>query len=195
MPNSPMLAGWQQRWNRSLLRFLGRRVRSAVDIEDLAQETYLRLLRARDLGEVRNPQAYLLRVASHVLVEWRGHELRPESLVELDDDLLGGVGVPQRGVNVAASLAWTRRQLMFEHRPLSEVAEEFNRYNRDRIDIDSAELKRQEVTGVFEANDPASFLAFLSSIPGVEIREGANGTHIVSLRSPMRLPDTRRAPQ
>jgi len=102
-----------------------------------------------------------------------------------------GVGVPQRGVDVAASLAWTRRQLMFEHRPLSEVAEEFNRYNRDRIDIDSAELKRQEVTGVFEAKDPASFVAFLSSIPGVEIREGANGTHIVSLRSPMGLPDTR----
>jgi RNA polymerase sigma-70 factor (ECF subfamily) len=83
-----MLAGWQQRWNRSLLRFLGQRVRSTVDIEDLAQETYLRLLRARDLGEVRNPQAYLMRVASHVLVEWRGHELRPESLVEIGEDLL-----------------------------------------------------------------------------------------------------------
>jgi RNA polymerase sigma factor (sigma-70 family) len=88
MSNGPMLAGWQQRWNRSLLRFLGRRVRSTVDIEDLAQETYLRLLRARDLGEVRNPQAYLLRVASHVLVEWRDHEPRPESLVTMDDDLL-----------------------------------------------------------------------------------------------------------
>jgi len=88
MPNSPMLAGWQQRWNQSLLRFLGRRVRSPVDIEDLAQETYLRLLRARDLGEVRNPQAYLLRVASHVLVEWRDQAPRPESLVEMDDDLL-----------------------------------------------------------------------------------------------------------
>jgi transmembrane sensor len=106
-----------------------------------------------------------------------------------------GVGAPQRGVNVAASVAWTQRQLMFEHRPLSEVAEEFNRYNRDRIDIDSAELKRQEVTGVFEAKDSASFVAFLSSIPGVEIREGANGTHIVLLRSPTAHPDTRRAPQ
>jgi transmembrane sensor len=106
-----------------------------------------------------------------------------------------GVGAPQRGVNVAASLAWTQRQLMFEHRPLSEVAEEFNRYNKDRIDIDSAELKRQEVTGVFEAKDPASFVAFLSSIPGVEIREAAHGTHIVLLRSPTGLPDTRRAPQ
>jgi transmembrane sensor len=118
-------------------------------------------------------------------------------ILEANDRALvtpAGVGVPQRGVNVAASLAWTQRQLMFEHRPLSEVAEEFNRYNRDRIDIDGAELGRQEVTGVFEAKDPASFVAFLSSIPGVEIREGANGTHIVLLRSPTGHPDTRPAP-
>jgi len=105
-----------------------------------------------------------------------------------------GVGAPQRGVNVAASVAWTQRQLMFEHRPLGEVAEEFNRYNKDRIDIDSAELKRQEVTGVFDAKDPASFVAFLSNIPGVETREGANGTHIVLLRSPTAHPDTRGVP-
>jgi len=70
---------------------------------------------------------------------------------------------------------------------LSEVAEEFNRYNKDRIEIDGAELKRQEVTGVFEANDPASFVEFLSSIPGVEIREGANGAHIVTTRNPAAL--------
>jgi RNA polymerase sigma factor (sigma-70 family) len=95
MSNGPMLAGWQQRWNRSLFRFLGRRVRSSVDIEDLAQETYLRLLRARDLGEVRNPQAYLLRVASHVLVEWRDHEPRPESQVMIDDDSLIDDSSPQ----------------------------------------------------------------------------------------------------
>jgi transmembrane sensor len=105
-----------------------------------------------------------------------------------------GVGAPQRGVNVAASVAWTQRQLMFEHRPLSEVAEEFNRYNKDQIEIDSAELKRQEVTGVFDAKDPASFVAFLSSVPGVEIRDGANGTHVVLLRSLTGHSDTRGAP-
>jgi transmembrane sensor len=118
-------------------------------------------------------------------------------ILEANDRVLvtpAGIGAPQRGVNVAASVAWTQRQLMFEHRPLSEVAEEFNRYNRDRIDIDSVELKRQEVTGVFDAKDPASFVAFLSSVPGVEIRGGANGTHIVSLRSPTGHPDTRGAP-
>jgi RNA polymerase sigma factor (sigma-70 family) len=87
MSNGSLLVGWQQRWNRSLLRFLGRRVRARVDIEDLAQETYLRLLRARDLDDVRNPQAYLLRVANHVLLEWRDDQPHAESLA-MDGDLL-----------------------------------------------------------------------------------------------------------
>src|ERR1700688_4578916 len=87
MSNGSLLVGWQQRVNRSLFRFLGRRVRARVDIEDLAQETYLRLLRARDLDDVRNPQAYLLRVANHVLLEWREDQPRAESLA-MDDDLL-----------------------------------------------------------------------------------------------------------
>ncbi len=69
--NASVLVGWRRRWNRSLLQFLGRRVRSSVEVEDLAQEIYLRLLRAPDLQQVRNPQAYLLRVAGHVVAEWR----------------------------------------------------------------------------------------------------------------------------
>jgi len=50
------------------------------------------------------------------------------------------------------------------------------------------------VTGVFDAKDPVSFVAFLASVPGVEIREGANGTHILLLRSPTGHPDTRSTP-
>jgi RNA polymerase sigma factor (sigma-70 family) len=70
MGNSTLLVSWRKRWNRNLLRFLGSRARQ-LDIEDLAQETYLRLLRARDLQDVRNPEAYLISVASHVLAEWK----------------------------------------------------------------------------------------------------------------------------
>lgn len=88
MSNTSLLAGWRQRWNKSLFQFLGRRVRASVDIEDLAQETYLRLLRARDLGEVRNPQAYLLRVARHVILEWRDQRASPDSHVSLDEEVL-----------------------------------------------------------------------------------------------------------
>jgi RNA polymerase sigma factor (sigma-70 family) len=88
MSNKALVAGWRQRWNRSLFQFLNRRVQTTVDIEDLAQETYLRLLRARDLADVRNPQAYLLRVASHVILEWRDSQPRPEAFLMLDEESL-----------------------------------------------------------------------------------------------------------
>ncbi len=83
--NKLLLVGWRKRWNRSLLQFLRGRVRASVDIEDLAQETYLRLLRARDLSEVRNPQAYLLRVASHIVTEWRNSVRPTEPISSLPD--------------------------------------------------------------------------------------------------------------
>jgi len=103
MSNESLIAGWRSRWHRSLFRFLGRRVRAAVDIEDLAQETYLRLLRARDLGDIRNPQAYLLRVAGNVVIEWRQHQPRPESIVTLDDDLVADESSPEFELEAAVS--------------------------------------------------------------------------------------------
>jgi RNA polymerase sigma factor (sigma-70 family) len=94
MPNDLLLLGWRRRWNRSLLRFLGRRARTSVDVEDLAQETYLRLLRARDLADVRNPQAYLMRVASHVVSEWRNRQPPPDMFEEVDEGSLVDEAMP-----------------------------------------------------------------------------------------------------
>ena len=76
--------------------------------------------------------------------------------------------------DVATAIAWTQRKLVFEHRHLDEVAEEFNRYNRQIIEIRGAALRGQEVTGVFQANDPASFLTFLAGLPGVSIERSAD---------------------
>jgi RNA polymerase sigma factor (sigma-70 family) len=86
--NRSLLLEWRERWNSSLFQFLKRRVRSTIDVQDLAQETYLRLLRARDLSEVRNPLAYLLQVASHVAFDWCDRQPRSESMEPLDDQVL-----------------------------------------------------------------------------------------------------------
>lgn len=93
------------------------------------------------------------------------------------------VSVPEPVANLAATTAWVQRLLIFERRPLGEVAEEFNRYNRQRIEIDSPELRGKEVTGVFQANNPDSFITFLSNIPAVTVRKADDGTHIVTARS------------
>jgi RNA polymerase sigma-70 factor (ECF subfamily) len=53
-----------------LRQFLTRRVRGAsADAADLFQEIFLRLLRLRNPESIRNPQAYLYTVASHVLYQ------------------------------------------------------------------------------------------------------------------------------
>jgi RNA polymerase sigma factor (sigma-70 family) len=88
MTNRSLVMGWRERWNRTLLQFLKQRVRTPVDIEDLAQETYLRLLRARDLRDVHNPLAYLLRIAGHVIAEWRDQQAPSDVRVEDDVDVL-----------------------------------------------------------------------------------------------------------
>ena len=95
MDNRSLILDWRERWNRSLYQFLRRRTRSAFDVHDLAQETYLRLLRARDLSAVRNPQAYLLQVASHVTLEWKNRQLRTETMVAIEEDQLVDCGLPE----------------------------------------------------------------------------------------------------
>ena len=52
---------------RRLRRFLAARLRNHADVADLAQEVFLRLLRVERQDKIRNPQAYLLTIAGHVL--------------------------------------------------------------------------------------------------------------------------------
>ena len=54
-----------------LLRFLRSRLSNRADADDLAQEVYIRLLRIKEPGEIRNWRAYVLRVAANVAYEWR----------------------------------------------------------------------------------------------------------------------------
>lgn len=65
------LTDWFRQWRLPLRRFLvGRAHIPAADVEDIAQEVFLRLMRY-DKGElIDHPQAYLYKVASNVATEW-----------------------------------------------------------------------------------------------------------------------------
>jgi RNA polymerase sigma-70 factor (ECF subfamily) len=70
---------------RRLRRYLAARLRNAADVSDLVQEVFLRLLRVDRHESIRNPEAYVMTVAGHVLHQ---HTLRsaaaPETLGTLD---------------------------------------------------------------------------------------------------------------
>jgi RNA polymerase sigma-70 factor (ECF subfamily) len=58
---------------RKLRRYLAARLRNAADVPDLVQEVFLRLMRIERHEMIRNPEAYVMTVAGHVLHQ---HTLR-----------------------------------------------------------------------------------------------------------------------
>lgn len=72
-PHEPVLRAW-----------LRSRFRTEDDLDDLVQESYLRLLRARERGEITSPKAFLFTVARNLALDrYRHREVVPmESLAE-----------------------------------------------------------------------------------------------------------------
>jgi RNA polymerase sigma factor (sigma-70 family) len=79
------LTSVERTYGQRLRRFVSARLRNAAsDTPDLMQEVYLRLLRIEDHESIRNPQAYLFTVASHVLHQ---HALRQSTTLGSVDSL------------------------------------------------------------------------------------------------------------
>jgi len=83
LPSDPkygFVTSIERSYGRRLRQFLSARLRNAAaDTPDLMQEVYLRLLRVDDQDAIRNPQAYLFTVASHVLHQ---HALRQSTTLD-----------------------------------------------------------------------------------------------------------------
>jgi len=95
----------------------------------------------------------------------------------------GGATALEHEVNTSETTAWLQHQLVFHHRPLGDIAGEFNRYNAAHIEVRGASLRSQEMTGTFRANDVASFVAVLSGMPGVQVVADGAGGYIVTAQA------------
>jgi len=89
-----------------------------------------------------------------------GYQLRVEAGV------LSAHAVP---VDLDQALGWLQHKIVFDHRPLEEVAAQFNRYGKLPLEIADEELRTLPVSGVFDAGDTESFVAFLETLPGVRV--------------------------
>jgi len=76
------------------------------------------------------------------------------------------------------ALAWLRGKIAFERRPLGEVAMEFNRYAATPITILDAGVSKLPVSGIFDAHDTDSFIAFLRTLDGVSVERSSLGVYV-----------------
>jgi transmembrane sensor len=86
--------------------------------------------------------------------------------VQVADGELPATATP---ADVERSTAWLRRQIVFEQEPLAAVAAEFNRYGALPIEIETPALRALVISGVFAADDPETFIAFLRALDGVAV--------------------------
>ena len=71
--------------------------------------------------------------------------------------------------------SWTERRLIFEDATLAAVCGEFARYSPRLIRIDDATLAQRQISGVFDATDPASLVQFLGAQGDVAVAETTEG--------------------
>ncbi|HEX9706087.1 MAG TPA: FecR domain-containing protein [Steroidobacteraceae bacterium] len=89
-----------------------------------------------------------------------GYQLR------VDADGVAAVAVP---VDVNQTLAWLKHRIAFDLRPLGEVADEFNRYGSLPLLIPDPALRALQISGVFDAGDTNSFVAFIETLEGIRV--------------------------
>jgi transmembrane sensor len=86
--------------------------------------------------------------------------------VRVEAGILSAHAVP---VDLDRVLGWVQHKIVFEHQPLAEVAAQFNRHGELPVEIEDGELRLLPVSGVFDAGDTESFVAFLETLPGVRV--------------------------
>jgi transmembrane sensor len=82
----------------------------------------------------------------------------------------GVVARPKRA-NIAEATAWMQHRLIFDGSRLSDVVDQFNRYNARQLVIENAELQDLHISGVYSSTDPASLIRFLKEQPGIQVLE------------------------
>jgi len=92
-----------------------------------------------------------------------------------------GLSSPPVPADMSQTLGWVQHKIVFKRRPLGEVAAEFNRYGSLPVEIDDAELRLLPVSGMFDAGDTESFVAFLESLPGVKVDRTPKRIRVVKM--------------
>ena len=77
---------------------------------------------------------------------------------------------------VEAALEWRHGYLVFESRPLGQVAQEFNRYTTTKITVTTAAASKP-ISGVFRTNNGVGFLRLVDGYP--DLSATANGDNVL----------------
>jgi len=83
-------------------------------------------------------------------------------------------------VKIARATAWLPADIRFQHETVGDVARRFNAYTSKPLRIESDAIGGKRISGMFHANNPQAFVAYLATLPGVKVIDGADNIRIVA---------------
>ena len=156
---------WFEEFEPLIRQALRTRARDRADIDDLAQEVYLRVLRIPQPELVANPQAYLYRVAINVAQEWRqrasqslDHSSEPLSDLATAEDIEQDTDDKERELAVRQALAQlgnASRSAVILHTRDGLTYDEIARY----MGVTRRAVKRYIANGYAELRERLAMLA------------------------------------
>ncbi|UKE73075.1 FecR family protein [Xanthomonas graminis] len=87
--------------------------------------------------------------------------------------------------DIAGATAWLPAQIGVHDRSVGEVARLFNAYTTQPLRIADPALAARRISGVFHLRDPDAFVAYLGSLPNVQVQRDAHAVTIRSAPAPM----------
>ena len=93
-------------------------------------------------------------------------------------DLAGGVSQVHLVEATTTGSAPGVNQLLFQDQTVADIARRFNLHNRVQIEITDSALAARHISGIFRADDPQSFVAFLQVAADVQVSQ-RDPTHIL----------------
>lgn len=85
-----------------------------------------------------------------------------------------------RPVAVAQATAWLPTDISFHHETIANVARRFNAYTDTPLEIDDQSIAGKRISGVFHADNPQAFMAYLATLPDVRIIHDADRIRVVA---------------
>ena len=95
-----------------------------------------------------------------------------------------GAAEAVRQVDSADALAWADGRLVFQNSRVADVVEQFNRYNLVQLHVGDQQLANRLVNGVFDANEPDSFISVIRTIASVRVEKRGQEVTLFSADRP-----------
>ena len=87
-------------------------------------------------------------------------------------------------IDAAAATSWTNGRLTFHATPLAAAIAEVNRYGRQKVTLEAADLSDHAVSGAFDTGNTDAFVAAVSDLYGLQVDRRPDGQIVLRRSGP-----------